>query len=184
MVSVALLMPASSPGWRSMTSRLKPRRSVQRRYMRSSISAQSCDSVPPAPGWIVTMAFLRSCSPPSIFLVSPASTCADELVERRAPRSSATGSPASAHSTRTARSSSRRLQRVAQIASPPRAGGGAAAPSAPRPGPSRSRERRRVRSILRELVGGAGGVKDGSAGRRRGAPDPGTCEAVRRVARP
>ena len=33
-----------------MTSRLKPRRSVQRRYMRSSISAQSCDSVPPAPG--------------------------------------------------------------------------------------------------------------------------------------
>ena len=27
------------------------------RYMRSSISAQSCDSVPPAPGWMVTMAF-------------------------------------------------------------------------------------------------------------------------------
>ena len=64
-----------------MTSRLKPRRSVQRRYMRSSISAQSCDSVPPAPGWIVTIAFLRSCSPPSIFLVSPASTWADEFVE-------------------------------------------------------------------------------------------------------
>ena len=49
--------------------------------MRSSISAQSCDSVPPAPGWIVTIAFLRSCSPPSIFLVSPASTASDEIVE-------------------------------------------------------------------------------------------------------
>ena len=34
----------------STTSRLKPRRSNHRRYMRSSISAQSCDSVPPAPG--------------------------------------------------------------------------------------------------------------------------------------
>ena len=43
-------MPASSPGWKSMTSRLKPRRSDHFRYMRSSISAQSCDSVPPAPG--------------------------------------------------------------------------------------------------------------------------------------
>ena len=42
--------------------------------MRNSISAQSCDSVPPAPGWMVTMAFLQSCSPPSIFLISPAST--------------------------------------------------------------------------------------------------------------
>ncbi len=29
---------------------------AQRRYMRISISAQSCDSVPPAPGWMVTMA--------------------------------------------------------------------------------------------------------------------------------
>ena len=42
-----------------MTSRLKPRRSAHFRYMRSSISAQSCDSVPPAPGWIVTMALAR-----------------------------------------------------------------------------------------------------------------------------
>ena len=44
--------------------------------MRSSISAQSCDSVPPAPGWMVTIALLRSCSPPSIFLISAASTFA------------------------------------------------------------------------------------------------------------
>ncbi len=34
--------------------------------MRSSISAQSCASVPPAPGWIVTMALPGSCSPPSM----------------------------------------------------------------------------------------------------------------------
>ena len=74
--------------------------------MRSSISAQSCDSVPPAPGWIVTMALLRSCSPPSIFLVSPASTCALSSSSARA-RSSSTGSPACAHSTSTARSSTR-----------------------------------------------------------------------------
>ena len=73
--------------------------------MRSSISAQSCDSVPPAPGWMVTMALARSCSPPSIFLISAASTSCFE--RRRAPRcrSAATSSPASAHSSSTARSS-------------------------------------------------------------------------------
>src|SRR6185295_13343797 len=49
--------------------RLKPRRSDQRRYIRSSISAQSWDSVPPAPGWMATIAFRRSCTPPSIFLI-------------------------------------------------------------------------------------------------------------------
>ena len=36
----------------SSTSMSKPRRSAQRRYMRSSISAQSWASVPPAPAWI------------------------------------------------------------------------------------------------------------------------------------
>ena len=41
-----------------MISRLNPRRSTHRMYIRSSISAQSCDSVPPAPGWMVMMAFL------------------------------------------------------------------------------------------------------------------------------
>jgi len=38
----------------------EPRRSAQRRYMRISISAQSCDSVPPAPAWIVRMALRES----------------------------------------------------------------------------------------------------------------------------
>ncbi len=99
-MSVALLMPASSPGWKSMISRLKPRRSAQRRYMRSSISAQSCDSVPPAPGLMVTMAFVRSCSPPSIFLISAASTSPPARRGRRV-RSAATSSPDSSHSART-----------------------------------------------------------------------------------
>jgi hypothetical protein len=35
-----------------------------------------------------------------------------------------------------------------------------------------------------QFGGGAGRVKDGSAGRRRGAPDPRTCEADRRVEEP
>ncbi len=43
---------------------VKPWRSIQRWYMRRSISAQSQDSVPPAPEWMVTKAFERSNSPP------------------------------------------------------------------------------------------------------------------------
>src|ERR1051325_98792 len=43
------LMPASSPSSRSSSSTLKPWRSAQRVYIRINISAQSCDSVPPAP---------------------------------------------------------------------------------------------------------------------------------------
>ena len=74
--------------------------------MRSSISAQSCDSVPPAPGWMVTIAFFWSCSPPSIFLVSAASTSRSSASSPSA-SSRSTSSPACAHSTSTDRSSSR-----------------------------------------------------------------------------
>src|SRR4051812_1380945 len=56
-------MPYSSPGLVSSTSVLKPRSAAQRRYMRSSISAQSCESVPPASAWIVTTALPESYSP-------------------------------------------------------------------------------------------------------------------------
>ena len=42
-------MPASSPSEASAISTSNPRRCAQRRYIRSSISAQSCESVPPAP---------------------------------------------------------------------------------------------------------------------------------------
>ena len=47
--------------------------------MRSSISAQSCDSVPPAPGWMVTMALRASFSPESSVLVSSSSTLRAQL---------------------------------------------------------------------------------------------------------
>ena len=46
--------PATSPSETSISSVLKPRRSPQRRYMRSSMLAQSCASVPPEPAWIST----------------------------------------------------------------------------------------------------------------------------------
>ena len=42
-------MPATSPSDSSIISALKPLLSLHRRYIRSSISAQSCASVPPAP---------------------------------------------------------------------------------------------------------------------------------------
>src|SRR5581483_570585 len=57
-----------------MTEARKPLRSDHRRYMRSSISAQSCDSVPPAPGFTVRIAFSRSLSPESRVSVSSCAT--------------------------------------------------------------------------------------------------------------
>ena len=66
MVKVADLMPASSPSWISLISTLKFWRSPQRMYMRMSISAQSWDSVPPAPGCTTTMALSGSVSSESM----------------------------------------------------------------------------------------------------------------------
>ena len=56
-------MPATSPPETSISSVFQPRASHQRRYMRSSISAQSCASVPPAPAWMSTNAFVASILP-------------------------------------------------------------------------------------------------------------------------
>ena len=56
-------MPASSPSDASFSSTFMPRRSAQRICMRSSISAQSCESVPPAPAFTVTTASPASYSP-------------------------------------------------------------------------------------------------------------------------
>jgi hypothetical protein len=55
-MNVADLTPASSPGEASFISTSKPRLSAHRRYIRNSISAQSCESVPPAPERTVTTA--------------------------------------------------------------------------------------------------------------------------------
>ena len=71
--TVADLMPASSPGSRSTTSAFRPARSHHRRYMRRSICAQSCDSVPPAPGWKDTIAAFVSWGPESMILSSNSS---------------------------------------------------------------------------------------------------------------
>src|SRR6185312_12868393 len=62
-MKVADFSPASSPGEASAISTSKPRRSAQRRYMRRRISAQSWESVPPAPAWTVTTASPASYSP-------------------------------------------------------------------------------------------------------------------------
>ena len=98
-------MPASSPGIRSMISALKPRRSHQRRYMRSSISAQSCDSVPPAPAWIATMALRSSYGPENVSSNSRSSSCdSSAAVSRSMSAAVASSSSASASSTRSSRS--------------------------------------------------------------------------------
>src|ERR1039457_5179044 len=60
---VILLRPAVSPVSASVTSTSQPRDSAQRVYMRESISAQSCASVPPAPALMLRMQFFRSCGP-------------------------------------------------------------------------------------------------------------------------
>src|SRR2546425_9024105 len=53
-------MPATSPPVRSSTSTAKPFLSQYLMYMRSSIAAQSCASVPPEPAWMSTKQLLGS----------------------------------------------------------------------------------------------------------------------------
>src|SRR5882672_5591560 len=60
---LALLIPATSPSLESMTSARKPCLSAHLRYMRMSICAQSCASVPPAPAWMSRNALCASISP-------------------------------------------------------------------------------------------------------------------------
>ena len=56
-------MPATSPALWSVTVTVNPRDSAQRRYIRSSIWAQSWASVPPAPAWMSRNAPRGSISP-------------------------------------------------------------------------------------------------------------------------
>ncbi len=62
MVIVILLMPTSSPGCMSVMVILYPWASHQRIYIRMSIWAQSCASVPPAPLLIFITASIESSS--------------------------------------------------------------------------------------------------------------------------
>ena len=67
---VALLIPAPSPSSISARNIFNPWRSHHLEYIRRSISAQSCASVPPAPEWMVKNAFFSSSGPLNIFLSS------------------------------------------------------------------------------------------------------------------
>src|ERR1035437_5253374 len=107
---VTLLRPAVSPVSASVTSTSQPRDSAQRVYMRESISAQSCDSVPPAPELMVKMQFFLSCGPLRNSFNSSASSSLKNFARSRVSSPSiggcdAAGSP-SPSSSRTRKSSS------------------------------------------------------------------------------
>ena len=124
------------------------------------------------------MAFLRSCSPPSIFLVSPASTTVDELVEP-AREILQHGLPAFGPLDEHGEILGARAQRLAEVAI-------LLEPAAPLEQLLRARlvlPEVRIGDALFygcELFRGMCGVKDSSADRRRGAQGPDICEAVRR----
>ena len=99
-------MPAPSPSSRSVITVGKPSRSAQRKYMRRSISAQSWLSVPPAPGWMVTIALRASFSPESSMAVSMRSRNSAYCFMSRS-ISPVTSSPSRASSKRVSRSSVR-----------------------------------------------------------------------------
>src|SRR5687768_5407662 len=97
-------MPASSPAVASSSSALKPRRSAQRIIIRSTISAQSWASVPPAPALTVTSASPASYLPEN----SRSSSSAAKRVSTEANASSsspAISGSSSASSTSPSRSS-------------------------------------------------------------------------------
>src|SRR5215204_2337289 len=180
-------MPASSPGLASSSSTLKPRRSAQRISIRSTISAQSWASVPPAPALTVT-----SASPASYLPVnrrsssSAASRCStDTSVSSSSAASSSSSSASSTSPSRSSASacslvnvSSRRLSRACSAPKRPAASGSSQKPGAPI---CSSSSARRVFSpagskVVREqgqlladgrqaLRGGLGG-----GGRRHGGP--------------
>ena len=105
------MRPASSPGDASFISTLKPRRSAQRRYMRSSISAQSWESVPPAPAFTVTTASPASKRPEKSR--SSSSSASRRSTESSCPVSSAAiSSSSTASSASSARSSTSWLRRA------------------------------------------------------------------------
>src|SRR6266404_3608184 len=92
---VALLMPATSPPVRSSTSTAKPFLSQYLMYMRSSIAAQSCASVPPEPAWMSTKQLLGSSGLENMRRNSSAATSVSRRDASR-PISSSVASSASA----------------------------------------------------------------------------------------
>jgi hypothetical protein len=114
-MKLADLMPASSPSDASAISTSKPRRSAQRRYIRSSISAQSWESVPPAPDRTVTTASPESYWPlnsrASSSSASRASREASWVSSSAAMSASSVASSASSSRSAASPSSERKLSR-------------------------------------------------------------------------
>ena len=103
-MKVADLMPASSPACASISSTFMPRRSAQRMSIRRSISAQSCESVPPAPAFTVTTASPASYSPAKS-RASSSSASRDSIDAAGSSSSAAIESSSSASSSSASRSS-------------------------------------------------------------------------------
>src|SRR5690349_15746446 len=118
-VNVADLSPASSAYDVSYTSVGYPCRSAHRRYIRSSISAKSAASTPPAPDRIVTTASRESYGPDSSVRIS-SSSMALRSVPTSVPTSANDDSSdsASASSSSTCASSSRDRSRSSRFSSP------------------------------------------------------------------
>ena len=128
---VALLIPATSASDTSISSVSNPRRSPHRRYIRNSISAQSCASVPPEPAWMSRNALEGSISPGNMrrnsraprrssSAATSASTSATVAVSDSssaiARRASASSSPASRRSNPSTTSASRARSRPSACA--------------------------------------------------------------------
>src|SRR3977135_3376664 len=110
-------MPAPSPGLESITSQVKPRAAPQRRYIRSSICAQSCASVPPAPAWMSRNALCESISPRNMRFSSRCRTSASRRCASRSMSRAALSSPSARASSRSSAASPMPL--VARSISPP-----------------------------------------------------------------
>jgi hypothetical protein len=130
--------------------------------------------VPPAPGWIVTIAFLRSCSAEHL-LGFAGFDAAREIVEGAAEivghRLPGLG-PLDEHG-EVVHPPLQRVGEIEILLEPP-------APLQQLLRAGRVLPEIRLGDLLFyscELFGGTCGVKDGSAGRLRGARDPRTCEA-------
>src|SRR2546425_108996 len=83
--------------------------------MRSSICAQSCDSVPPAPGWIETSAPRRSHSPESRLLSSRSATCFSTPLSSLESSSSSASSPPAPSAAPRARAPARLARRLLEL---------------------------------------------------------------------
>src|SRR5574337_708148 len=124
MAMVTLLRPTSSPSVWSRISVAKRCRSAQRRYIRSSIWAQSVASVPPAPALMVRIASRSSYGPLNRRAVRSRSKSAASPSASSATSAASSGS-ASANSSSSARSDPRR-------SSPPHRANSSRKPSASR----------------------------------------------------